>query len=258
MTNTRGIPEYVTGNREAWQRFAAEYVEPAERNWAGEPSWGIWGLPESELELLPADLSGQRCVELGCGAGYVSAWLARRGGEPIGIDPTPNQLATARGMMKRFGGAYPLVEGIAECLPFVDDAFDFAISEYGAALWADPYRWIPEAARVLKPGGQLVFLTNAALCVLCVPDDEERPVETRLLRPYLGMHRTEWADSPGQTEFHLPHGEWIALLRNSGFEIERLLELGAPPGATTRYPWADAEWARSWPTEEAWVARLLR
>lgn len=256
MSHTSGIPEYLAGNRAAWQEAAAEYVEPAERSWAGEPAWGIWGLPESQLNLLPETLSGQRCIELGCGAGYVSAWLAQRGGEPIGIDPTPNQLATARDLQERFGPAYPLVEGFAECLPFPDDSFDFAISEYGAALWADPYRWIPEAARVLKPGALLVFLSNAPLAVLCMPEDEEQPTQERLLRPYLGMHRTEWADAPGQTEFHLPHGKWIDLLRDNGFAVERLLELGAPAGATSRYPWADVQWAQSWPTEEAWVVRL--
>ncbi len=258
MDDTRGIPEYLAGNRAAWQEQASEYVEPAERGWAGEPTWGIWGLPETELGLLPADLTGKRCIELGCGAGYVSAWLAHRGGEPVGIDPTPNQLRTARAMMDQFGPAFPLIEGIAEALPFPDDTFDFAISEYGAALWADPYRWVPEAARVLKPGSPLVFYTNASLVVLCAPDDENEPTGTQLLRPYLGRHKTVWADAPDQTEFHLPHGKWIELLRDNGFEIERLLELGAPPGATTRYPWADAEWAQQWPTEEAWVVHLTR
>ena len=38
------------------------------------------------------------------------------------------------------------------------DRFDLVISEYGASLWADPYAWVPECARVLRPGGRLVFL----------------------------------------------------------------------------------------------------
>jgi hypothetical protein len=71
------------------------------------------------------------------------------------------------------------------------------------------------------------------------------------------MHRTEWPDSVGEVEFHLPHGEWIEVLTSNGFTIERLLELGAPEGATTRYAWADATWAQSWPTEEVWFARML-
>lgn len=252
-------PDYAKENRKAWQGFAAEYVEPAQRSWgAAEPKWGIWGIPESDVEMLPETLEGQRCIELGCGTAYVSAWMARRGGDVCGIDPTPNQLATASAMQGRHGIAFPLIEAFAESLPFADSCFDFAISEYGAALWSDPYLWIPEAARVLKPGGRLVFLTNAAFVVLCAPDYEtDGPTTDTLKRPYLGMHRTEWPDSVGEVEFHLPHGEWIEVLTSNGFTVERLLELGAPEGATTRYAWADAAWAQSWPTEEVWFARML-
>ena len=56
---------------------------------------------------------------------------------------------------------FPLLHGNAEAVPYPDASFDFAISEYGACLWADPYRWIPEAARLLRPGGELIFLTNS-------------------------------------------------------------------------------------------------
>lgn len=51
----------------------------------------------------------------------------------------------------------------AEAIAYPDASFDFAISEYGASLWADPQRWVPDAACLLRPGGQLVFLTNSFL-----------------------------------------------------------------------------------------------
>ena len=249
------MEDHIERNRAAWARFARDYVEPARKGWAAtEPHWGIWGLPESELGLLPADLRGKRCLEIGCGAAYVSAWMARRGGDVVGIDPTPNQLATARMLRAEHGLPIALVEAVGEHLPFPDDTFDFAISEYGAALWADPYGWIPEAARVLKPGAELVFMTNATLSVLCMADADDEPTSTTLRRPYFGLHRIEWQDSD-EVEFNLPHGKWIDLLRGNGFAIERLLELGAPPGATSRYAWADPQWAQSWPTEEVWCVR---
>ena len=140
---------------------------------------------------------------------------------------------------------------------FADASFDGAISEYGAALWADPYAWIPEAARILRPGGWLVFLTNAALLQLTVPDLEaDGPAGTELVRPYFGMHRTVWPDDTS-VEFHLPHGKWIDLLRDNGFDVERLVELQAPADAVAdkRWTFVTAEWARKWPSEEAWVAR---
>ena len=250
-------PEYLQGNIDAWQIEAANYVKYAEDAWASDhPCWGIWGIPESGAGLLPADMSGLSCIELGCGTAYVSAWMCRRGANVVAIDPTPNQLETARRLQKEHQLDFVIEQGFAESVPYPDESFDFAISEYGAALWVDPYRWIPEAARLLKSGGELVFLTNSPLLVMCVPDYEsDGPVRPELLRPYFGMHKTNWPDSPGETEFHLTHGDWIALLRANGFSIERLVELKAPPGSTTDETWADPEWAAQWPTEEAWIVR---
>ncbi len=254
-----GTDDYRRGNVAAWQRFASEYAAWATEAWEGAPRWGIWKLPETELRLLPDDMHALDCVELGCGTGYVSAWIAKRGGRAVGLDPTPNQLATARAMRTRFGLPVRFVRGFAETLPFPDRSFDFAISEYGAALWSDPYRWLPEAARVLRPGGQLCFLTNSPLVQLCTPDvDPPEKTGSTLLRPYFGLYRTRWKDSIGEEEFHLTHGDWIALFRRTGLAIERLLELQAPPGATTSYPWANPEWAQRWPSEEVWVLRRER
>ena len=72
--------EYVARNRAHWDEMATEYVASGETNWATEhPKWGIWGIPEAEVGLLPERLDGKDAIELGCGTGYVSAWLARRG-----------------------------------------------------------------------------------------------------------------------------------------------------------------------------------
>ena len=245
-------PEYLSENQQAWNAKAVEYVEAGRRRWGGEPSWGVWGIDDRGVGLLD-DVGGLDAVELGCGTGYVSAWMARRGARPIGIDPTPNQLATARMLQREFDLAYPLVRAAAEQVPLRDGCCDLVISEYGAAIWSDPYAWIPEAARLLRPGGELIVLGNAALLMLCVPDSDD-PAGTALLRPYFGMHRFDWSDEIG-IEFHIGHGDWIRLLRNNGFVVEDLIELRPPEGATTRYRWITLDWARSWPCEEVWRAR---
>lgn len=247
-------PDYLQGNVDSWQNEAAHYVEAAELAWASdEPYWGIWRISNREVSFLPDSLAGKRCIELGCGTAYVSAWMVRRGAEVSAIDPTPNQLITARRLQKQYGLDIDIREGHAEHLPFADETFDFAISEYGACLWADPYLWIPEAARVLKPGGKLAFLTNTPLMVMCTPDyDADGPTKRELLRPYFGMHAIHWPDEPGSTEFHLPHGEMIDLLRDNGFVVERLAELRVPSDAATRYTWASLEWGHQWPSEEIW------
>jgi SAM-dependent methyltransferase len=236
--------------------MAAGFVAAGERAWAAsEPSWGIWHVPERQLGVLP-DVNGLDVIELGCGAGYVSAWLARRGARPVGLDNSAAQLATARRLQRQFGLSFPLVHGSAEDAPLASERFDLAISEYGASIWCDPYRWIPEAARLLRPGGRLVFLVNGTLLMLCIQErDEDGPAGERLLRDYFGMHRIEWPDDPG-VEFHLGYGDWIRLLRRTGFEVEDLLEIQPPEGSTTRYPFVTLDWSRRWPCEEVWKARL--
>src|ERR1700744_1635461 len=156
------LPEHVATNRAFWAELATKYVDPGRRNGEREErTWGIFNVPEREVGMLPAKLDGRDAIELGCGTGYVSAWLARRGARPVGIDNSQAQLEGARAFQKEFGIEFPLLHGNAEDVPYPDGSFDVAISEYGASIWCDPYLWIPEAAPLLGPGGELVFLLGS-------------------------------------------------------------------------------------------------
>jgi SAM-dependent methyltransferase len=251
------LPEHVLRNRTAWDEWAPEYVANGEASWRlgpGDEKWGVWDIPERELQLLPDDLEGKDTIELGCGTAYVSAWLARRGARPVGIDNSEQQLATARRLQAEHGIVFPLVHGNAENVPYPDASFDLAISEYGASIWADPYRWIPEASRLLRPGGRLIYLINATLLMLCMPD-AERAATNELLRPYRGLHRLEWS-SDDSVNFSLGYGDWIRVLRGNGFAVENLVELWPARGATANdFPYATNDWAQQWPSEEVWIAR---
>ena len=243
----------------AWTRENAEYTDArAESAWAEEEiSWGVWQVPERELNALP-DMAGKDVVELGCGTAYFGAWLKKAGAaRVVGVDPTPAQLETARRCNEKFGLGLEFVEAFGEDVPLPDASFDIVFSEYGASIWADPYKWIPEAARLLRPGGDLVFLRNSTLVILCSPDEDVAAVET-LQRPQFGMHRFSWPDGEGAVEYHLPHGEWIRLLRANGFEILDLIEIQPPADAENHqhYVYVTADWARKWPSEEIWRARL--
>jgi SAM-dependent methyltransferase len=248
--------DHVPRNVAAWAARQEGETALAQRNWAAsEPSWGIFGVPEREAGILPTELEGRDVVELGCGTAYVSAWLARRGARPVAIDPTPTQLAIARQMQDEHGLRFPLVRAAGEQVPLRSGSFDIAISEYGAAIWADPYRWIPEAARLLRPGGELVFLGNSTLMMLCVPDEDDEAATDRLVRPQIGMYRFEWPDEDS-VEFHLSPGDWIRLLRANGFAVEDLVELRAPDHVdSSDYSFVTTDWARRWPHEEVWRAR---
>ena len=250
------LPDYVARNRELWTNTNADYTDKkAHAAWTAEDiTWGVFGVREEDIGILGV-VEGLDVVELGCGTAYFSAWLARRGARPVGVDVTPAQLDTARGVMAETGLDFPLVEASAEDVPLPDASFDLALSEYGASIWCDPARWLPEAARLLRPGGRLVFLRNSPLSMLCVPD-EPGPATEHLLRPLRGMYRVSWPFEDS-VEFHTGHGELIDLLHQAGFEVERLVELYAPEDARMHefYDTATPEWARKWPAEDLWAAR---
>jgi SAM-dependent methyltransferase len=255
------LPEHVRDNRAYWDGMAHEWVEPGERNWAQtEPTWGIWGLPESDLRLLPERMDGLDTIELGCGTGYVSGWMIRRGARAVGIDNSAKQLATARRLAGEHGVELTLVHGNAEEVPYPDASFDFAISEYGAAIWCDPYRWVPEAHRLLRPGGELVFLGTHPLAIVCAPYSG-KPTDTRLHRSYFDLHMQDWRDvevDPGGVEFNLAPSAWMRLFRETGFDVVDFLELRAPESASEDRFCIPADWAKRWPSEQAWRLRKRR
>ena len=247
------LPEHVRRNRAYWDEKAISYATAGHRHWAAaEPSWGIFGVPERDLRVLRTWPAATRSSS---GAGPPTS---RRGSHGWGrgrSESTPGAPDRDRPRPPaRVRAGIPLIHGNAESVPLADASFDLAISEYGASIWADPYRWIPEASRLLRPGAELVFLVNGTLFMLCAPDEEDVPPGDRLHRPYFGMHRFEWPDDPS-VEFHLGYGDWIRLLRANGFDIEDMIEVRPAADATTTWPAITLEWARNWPCEEIWKAR---
>jgi len=83
------------------------------RKWASEPCWGVFGILETDVHLLPEKLVGKGIVERGCGTAYISSWLARGGARPIGLDLSERQLATAARLQREFGIRFPLVHANA-------------------------------------------------------------------------------------------------------------------------------------------------
>jgi ubiquinone/menaquinone biosynthesis C-methylase UbiE len=245
----------VATNVAQWTKTNAEYTDAgAERWWLKDAvTWGVFGLADEWL----GDVAELDVVELGCGTAHFAARLARRGARVVGVDPTPAQLATARRMMATTGIEFPLVEAPAETVPLPDASFDLAVSDYGASLWADPRKWIPEAARLLRPGGRLLFLTTSSLAHLCTPEEDEVPITNALVRPQFAPWEVEWPGYEG-VEFHLSHGDWTRVLTESGFVIDALHELQPGPDAKTHeyYYVIPAEWARRWPGEDLWEAHL--
>lgn len=251
------VSDYVAINRTAWSAANAAFTDArAHESWAQEGiTWGLWSVPEEQLHTLPA-LAGKDIIELGCGTAYFGARLKRLGARRVvGIDVTPAQLDTARRCEAEFKLGLEFIEANAEQVPLESEQFDLAVSEYGASIWCDPHRWIPEAARLLRPGGELVFLRNSTISMLCIPDSGQ--VQTTLQRPQWSLDRLEWTDDDPGVEFHPSAGDMVRLLRSNGFTVQDLVEVYAPEDAQDHphYSYVPAAWARNWPAEEIWRAR---
>jgi SAM-dependent methyltransferase len=252
MTEVRDSDKAL--NRALWAVMNERFTDAAaEDMWSRpDPVWGLFAVPEQDLGVL-GQIHGLDVVELACGTAYFSAWLARAGARTVAVDLSHEQLVTARRMQAQVGPVFPLVQGDGERVPLSGGRYDLVVTEHGAAAWCDPERWLPEAARLLRPGGRLVFMTNSHLSALCVPAEEGLAGE-RLLRGQREAYQVQW--SGGGVEFHPSHGDWVRLLRGSGFVVEAMHEIYAPPEGKDHsfYEIVSKDWATRWPAEELWVA----
>jgi ubiquinone/menaquinone biosynthesis C-methylase UbiE len=246
--------EITRRNRRTWEAWSRAYQEKHGMPLSGPhaEAWGLWRRPESELRILDP-VAGRDVLELGCGAAHWARSLARRGARVVALDVSMAQLRHADRQPGDGAGSRPhLVQADAQALPLAAASFDLAFSDYGGMSWADPYRTVPELARVLRAGGQLAFCTNSPLFAMCW-DSTSRTLTPTLSRPYFGLHMRQVA--PGAVDFVLGYGEWVRLLRAHGMLIERLVE--DPPAADTRTSFTDrpTEWTSRWPIDVIWSVR---
>lgn len=199
-------PEHVSINRAHWDAMAGDWVALGERLWARDtPQWGIWSTADANAPLLPDDMAELNAIELGCGTAYVSGWMVRRGAKVTGIDISRRQLETARKLAQWHGVDVTFIEENAEETGLPDASFDFAVSEYGAAIWCDPSLWLKEAHRLLRPGGRLSFLGCHPLMMVATPESGAA-CDHALHRSYRELDRLDWAEAevdPGGVEFNL-------------------------------------------------------
>lgn len=251
-----GTRPHVRKNRRDWDRTSDEYQRehaPQLNRW-DRPAWGTWSIPESRLNIL-GHVEGKQMLEFGCGGGQWSITLARLGARPVGMDLSARQLEHAKLLMAEAGVSFPLVNADAERTPFADESFDIVFCDHGATTFADPYRSVAEAARLLRTGGLFAFNIETPIHFVCWNDEIER-VDDRLHLDYFGMRKWEDRES---VNFQLPQGEWIRLFRANGFEVEDLIEPRPPANARTTYrDYTELGWARRWPGENIWKLRKTR
>ncbi|MGI5401440.1 class I SAM-dependent methyltransferase [Streptomyces sp. CA-135486] len=253
MTTTHRGGEIARSNRRTWDMWSDGYQEKhGGLLGAHAEAWGLWRRPESELRVLDP-VAGREVLELGCGAAHWAQSLARRGARVVALDISLAQLRHADRHSRSDAGHQPaLVQADAHALPFAAASFDLAFSDYGGMSWADPYRTVPELARVLRPGGQLAFCTNSPFFAMCW-DHKTRTLTAELRQAYFGLHTRQVA--PDAVDFVLGYGEWVRLFGSHGLFVERLIE--EPPAADARTTFGDrpAEWTSRWPIDAVWSIR---
>jgi ubiquinone/menaquinone biosynthesis C-methylase UbiE len=150
------LSPHASANRSHWNESSDDYQARHGDQLARNPrAWGVWAIPEDELCIL-GDVAGKDVLEFGCGAAQWSIALSQRGARCTGLDISEQQLQYARANMESAGVDFPLVHGSAEDVPLQDCSFDIVFCDHGAMTFADPLLTVPEAARLLRPGGLLV------------------------------------------------------------------------------------------------------
>jgi SAM-dependent methyltransferase len=242
---------HVRKNRRYWDGAAETYQrDHAVQLGSRRPVWGTWSIPESKLGAL-GDVAGLDVLEYGCGGGQWSRWLAEAGARVVGLDLSFSQLRHALQLRERTRASFTLVNADAEATPFTDASFDLVMCDHGAMTFGDPFRTVPEVARLVRPGGAFVFNHASPIHFIAWDDDGERPGE-RLAYDYFGMRR--WDED--SVDFNLPYGEWIRLFRANAFDVEDLIEPRPPANGRTTYTgYVTLEWARRWPAESLWKLR---
>ncbi|MFP7365514.1 class I SAM-dependent methyltransferase [Corynebacterium callunae] len=237
--DTSETNEFSRANRSWWDLDAQDYHERhgsylGTDHPHGEFYWCPEMLHERDLRLLgrPQELRNKKILEIGCGSAPCSRWLSH---------DVPDAFITgfdiSREMLRHAGTNHKvsLLQADAMALPFQDNSFDLVFSVFGAIPFVEnSAALMQELARVLKPGGRLIFsITHPMRWIF--PDDPGPAGLTATISYFDQGGYVEEDEETGQltyAEQHRTMGARIKELIDASFVLDQVLEPEWPQDLT--------------------------
>ncbi len=221
-----GVDDSRLANRRWWDADADDYhAEHGAFLGDADFVWCPEGVREAEANLL-GDVEGLRVVEIGSGSAPCARWLVGAGARVAAFDLSAGMLAHARQACERTGIVAPLVQADACAMPFADNSFDIACSAFGAVPFvADSALLMRETARVLKPGGRLVFSVTHPMRWIFLDDPGEKGLQA--VSSYFDRAPYVEVDSegvPAYVEHHRTLGDRVREIVGAGFVLTDIIE----------------------------------
>ncbi|MDT7543967.1 MAG: hypothetical protein QOE99_77 [Actinomycetota bacterium] len=228
-----GPGESARANRSWWDAEAtAYYAEHGAFLGDADLLWCPEGLRESDADLL-GEVRGRDVLEVGCGAAQAARWLVGAGARVTAFDVSMGQLRQARVLDDRSAVRVDrLVQADAQAMPFRDASYDVVVSAFGGIPFvADSAGVMREIARVLRPGGRLVFSVTHPIRWAFPDDPGQRGLTVR--QSYFDRTPYVEVDDSGTAtyvEHHRTLGDRVRELVTAGLTLVDLIEPEWPAG----------------------------
>ena len=205
----------LSGVRDGYDRWASVYDHDANP---------LPALEEPYVREALGDVRGRDVLDLGCGTGRHTAWLAESGARVTAVDFSEKMLERAKRKVSA-GDVRFVVHDLHEPLPLDDALFDAVVSGLVLEHLRDLDAFFIEANRVLRPQGRAVVSAMHPAMFL-------RDSRARFTDPDSGE-----VIAPGSLSHRL--GDFVMAALNAGFALRRIGEHAPDAEFVGRYPRAE-------------------